>query len=157
VEVKKITQTDVGLAVGLSRTTINKILNGDPSYKTNNATRQMVHKAAKRLGYIPVARTKHKVVYINRVVFDEIPRDMDLFIALAEKHQVKVKAMVRLHRAFAQKLQRAWEMTLENVHTKNIPIPRSGRAAALEDILGSLLMYEAHRRIISKREWEQKR
>jgi len=47
----RVTQEDIAKRVGLSRTTVTKILNRDPSYITNEETRRKVFKAAEELGY----------------------------------------------------------------------------------------------------------
>ncbi|MFH1706561.1 MAG: LacI family DNA-binding transcriptional regulator [Planctomycetota bacterium] len=47
----RVTQQDVAEKVGLSRTTVTKILNRDPRYITSEDTRQRVYKAAEELGY----------------------------------------------------------------------------------------------------------
>ena len=46
-----VTQQDIADKVGLSRTTVTKILNRDPSYITSEETRERVFKAAEELGY----------------------------------------------------------------------------------------------------------
>lgn len=46
-----VTQKDIADKVGLSRTTVTKILNRDPSYITSEKTREKVFKAAEELGY----------------------------------------------------------------------------------------------------------
>jgi transcriptional regulator with XRE-family HTH domain len=46
-----VTQQDIADRVGLSRTTVTKILNRDPSYITSDETRRKVFEAAEELGY----------------------------------------------------------------------------------------------------------
>lgn len=46
-----VTHEDIAKKVGLSRTTVTKILNRDPSYVTSEKTRNDVFKAAEELGY----------------------------------------------------------------------------------------------------------
>jgi len=46
-----VTQQDIAEKVGLSRTTVTKILNRDPSYITSEETRNRVFQAAEELGY----------------------------------------------------------------------------------------------------------
>ncbi len=46
-----VTQQDIADKVGLSRTTVTKILNRDPRYITSEETRNKVFKAAEELGY----------------------------------------------------------------------------------------------------------
>jgi transcriptional regulator with XRE-family HTH domain len=47
----RVTQQDIADKVGLSRTTVTKILNRDPRYITSDGTRKKVFKAAEELGY----------------------------------------------------------------------------------------------------------
>src|SRR3954464_10050448 len=46
-----VSQQDIADALGLSRTTVTKILNRDPKYSASEATRDLVFNTAEKMGY----------------------------------------------------------------------------------------------------------
>ena len=48
---KRITQDDIARKVGLDRTAVTRILNNDPSYRTDETVRRLVTRTAEKMGY----------------------------------------------------------------------------------------------------------
>src|SRR5438876_11041380 len=46
-----VSQQDIADALGLSRTTVTKILNRDPKYSASESTRDLVFSTAEKMGY----------------------------------------------------------------------------------------------------------
>lgn len=54
----RVTSADVARAAGVSRTTVSFVLNGQAQHGIAEDTQQLVHDAAKRLGYVPSAAAR---------------------------------------------------------------------------------------------------
>jgi transcriptional regulator with XRE-family HTH domain len=77
-----ISQQTIADALGLSRTTVTKILNRDPKYSASESTRDIVFKTAEKLGYdFSTIRRPFKREYgrteVNTEVIIEILSDAD--------------------------------------------------------------------------------